>query len=447
MTTLTQTVRPLPTHADDPTKAGNYFVSNYPPFAYWSPANVGDAVAAVDQKPDTDKPLGLYVHIPFCRKRCHFCYFKVYTDRNAAAIGRYIQAVISEMKMYAERSFLEGRKPQFVYFGGGTPSYLSAKQLTELTDGLKAVLPWDDVEEISFECEPGTLTEKKLQAIRDFGVTRLSFGIENFDDHILDINGRAHLSKQVYAAYEWARKIGFPQINIDLIAGMLEETEENWIENVRRTIALDPDCVTIYQMEVPYNTTIYKRMKDEGKLVAPIADWDTKRRWVKYAFEELGKLGYATSSAYTAVKNPDTTRFIYRDSLWSGADLLSLGVSSFGHISGVHYQNEKAIDPYVEMVEAGQLPITRAYKINDDEALIREMILQIKKGYLDRTYFEDKFGVDIVGRFSETFLKYADLGFLTIHPTRIDIDIDLLLQIDTLLHEFFLPEHCGERYV
>src|SRR5678810_772058 len=121
---------------------------------------------------------------------------------------------------------------------------------------MKALLPWEHAREITFECESGTLTEPKLKAIREMGVTRLSLGVENFNDHILEINGRAHHSKEIARAYAYARSIDFPQINIDLIAGMVEETEENWKENIRKTIELQPDSVTIYQMEIPYNTTI-----------------------------------------------------------------------------------------------------------------------------------------------------------------------------------------------
>lgn len=443
MASLTQTVRSLPLADGHETRPGNYFVSNYPPFSFWTARQVPAVLEALDRPPAEGVPLGLYVHIPFCRKRCHFCYFKVYTDRNAAAIQEYIEAVVHELDIYAERAFIGERKPQFVYFGGGTPSYLSARQLTRLADGLTSLMPWDSAEEVTFECEPGTLTEKKLKAIRELGVTRLSLGIENFNDRILETNGRAHLSKQVYAAYEWARNVGFPQINVDLIAGMLEETEENWIENVRKTIELDPDCVTVYQMEIPFNTTIYQRMKAEGRLVAPVADWDTKRRWVKYAFEELEKNGYTVSSAYTAVKDPRRTSFVYRDSLWRGADLLAVGVASFGHINRVHYQNEKNIDPYVRRLRAGELPISRALPINREEATIREMILQLKTGRLDRGYFQRKFGLDVVDRFAETFKKYERAGFISIDEEQILLDRDVLLQVDATLHDFFLPEHRG----
>ncbi len=122
-------------------------------------------------------------------------------------------------------------------------------------------------------------------------MTRLSLGIENFDDEILRSNGRAHLSKEIYRAYQFARSIGFKQINIDLIAGMLNETEANWRECVRKAIDLAADCVTIYQMEIPFNTTIYQQMHEQGEIVAPVADWPTKRAWVDYAFSRVGAGG------------------------------------------------------------------------------------------------------------------------------------------------------------
>jgi oxygen-independent coproporphyrinogen-3 oxidase len=386
------------------------------------------------------------MHIPFCRKRCHFCYFKVYTDKDSAAIRGYIESALKEMSLYAAKPFVGGRKPNFVYFGGGTPSYLSVDQLKQLTDGMKSFLPWDEVEEVTFECEPGTLTDHKLQAIRDIGVTRLSLGVENFNDHILEINGRAHHSKEIERAYKFARHVGFPQINIDLIAGMLEETEENWRDCVRKTIEMAPDSVTIYQMEIPFNTAIYKQMKAEGRLVAPVADWDTKRRWVAYAFAEMEKAGYTVGSAYTAVRDKSKTKFIYRDRLWAGADLLSLGVASFGHINGTHYQNQHDFAPYVEKVNAGEFPVFRALTPTGDERLIREFVLQLKLGKSSIRYFNEKFSDDVLQRFATPLQTLKDWGFLTIEGDSLVLNRDGLLQVDRLLHEFFLPEHKNARY-
>lgn len=445
MSTATDTPPAKPA-LEKQTTAGNYFVSNYPPFSFWKPEAVGDVHEAIERPPAPDTPLGVYVHIPFCRKRCHFCYFKVYTDKDSSEIRAYTDAVRKELEAYASKPFIGGRKPNFIYFGGGTPSYLSVNQLKELTDNMKELLPWDEAEEVAFEAEPGTLTDHKLAGIREVGVNRLSLGVENLDDRILELNGRAHRSKEIIRAYNFARSQGFEHINIDLIAGMIEETEENWKENIKKTIDLAPDCVTIYEMEIPYNTTIYQRMKADGKLVAPVADWDTKRRWVDYAYNELQNVGYTITSATTAVKDPEKVKFVYRDRLWEGADLLSTGVASFGHIGGTHYQNYHEFDPYVERVNRGEFPVYRALTPSADEKLIREFILQMKLGHLDLSYFTQKFGVDPKVRFAEPLQRLKDWGFITIEGENLEMNREGLLQVDRLLHEFFLPEHRNKRY-
>ena len=428
------------------TTAGNYFVSNYPPFAFWKPELVGEVDRALDSVPAPGTELGLYLHIPFCRKRCHFCYFRVYTDKDATAIKGYLDLAIRELELYAARPFIGRRKPQFVYFGGGTPSYLSETQLQYLAGRMQAILPWDAAEEVTFECEPGTLTDHKLKTIRELGVTRLSLGVENFSDHILDINGRAHRSREIRRAYDYARELDFPQINIDLIAGMVEETEENWRDCVRQTIEFAPDSVTIYQMEVPYNTKIYQEMKAEGKLVAPVADWQTKRNWVSYAFAELEKAGYHIASGYTAVKQPERTRFVYRDSLWQGADLIGLGVASFSHVGGTHFQNLHDFEPYVAALRGGRLPLQRALTPTSEERLIRELALQFKLGHISRAYFQHKFGVDLLARFAEALARLRDWGVLEVEGDCLRLTREGLLQVDRLVQEFFLPQHRGTRY-
>ena len=193
------------------TEVGNYFVSNYPPFSQWKPEFVSEALDALNQPPRVDDALGLYIHIPFCRKRCLFCYFKVYTDKNASEIEVYLDALIKENELYSRMPAFQGRQLRFAYFGGGTPSYISEKQLRYLVDGLNRHVSWQNAEEVTFECEPGTIQKAKLQTLKDIGVTRLSLGIEHFDDEILAANGRAHLSPEVYRAYQWTREVDFPQ--------------------------------------------------------------------------------------------------------------------------------------------------------------------------------------------------------------------------------------------
>jgi oxygen-independent coproporphyrinogen III oxidase len=438
-----------PAGVQEQTEVGSYFVANYPPFSVWTKdAVAGDARPALAAPPPARVPLGLYLHIPFCRKRCHFCYFRVYTDKNAREVGQYLDVLAREWELYLEEPAIAGRKVDFVYFGGGTPSFLSTRQLEDLVGRLTARTPWTGAEEITFECEPGTLTESKLEAIRGMGVTRLSLGIENFDDHILELNGRAHRSPEVFKSYEFARALDFPQINVDLIAGMLGETEANWQSCVEKTLALDPDSVTIYQMELPYNTTISSDLlKGTGRFEDPVANWATKRRWVDQAFAALEEAGYHVGSAYTAAKDEAKTRFVYRDRLWEGADLVGLGVASFGHVSGVHMQNLDTWESYGAAVGRGEVPLGRAYRPTDEERMIRELVLQLKRGSIRPSYFRAKYGVDVLSRFKEAIASLqADRFLAQADEDGVRLTRSGLLRVDVLLPRFFLPAHAGIRY-
>ncbi|MCX7700632.1 MAG: coproporphyrinogen III oxidase family protein [Gemmataceae bacterium] len=430
------------------TGLGNYFVANYPPFSFWRPAHVPQALQAMQRPPVPDTPLGLYLHIPFCRKRCKFCYFRVYTDKNARDVEVYCDALVKEVELCSRMPVVGGRPLEFVYFGGGTPSYLSADQLRDLMTRLQKILPWSGAREVTFECEPGTLQKHKLETLREMGVTRLSLGVENFDRAILEFNGRAHHEEEIYRAYGWAREVGFQQINIDLIAGMVGETWENWKSCVRKTLELAPESVTIYQMELPYNTTFSKELpllgQDEPNL--SIADWPTKRAWVNAAFDELLAAGYEISSAYTLVRDRRRTQFVYRDSLWHGADMFGTGVASFGHLNGYHVQNLDRWEDYLAALDRDELPLNRALPTTPRDRLIRELILQLKTGRLDETYFARKFGVNIVEEFRDRFDELRDEGFLTYTDETVELTRAGLLQIDRHLPRFFDPQYRTSRY-
>ncbi len=417
------------------TEPGSYFISNYPPFSRWRAEEV-PAVLAAFAAPATAAPLGLYLHIPFCRKRCKFCYFRVYTDVAASDVERYSQVLAAEAALAARQPAVAGRTLRYVYFGGGTPSFLSVKQLERLVVGVHESFGWDDAEEVTFECEPGTLSEPKVKALATLGMTRISLGVENFDDVILEANGRAHLSAEILRSWDWIKAAGFPNTNIDLIAGMVGETFESWQQTVEKTLTLEPDSLTIYQMELPFNTVFVRDAKDGGGSV-PVADWPTKRQWVGWAFERAIEKGYAVSSGYTLVRDPARVHFRYRDMLWEGSDLVALGVASFGHLSGVHYQNEPHWDAYLKAVDAGRLPIHRGLVPTQRELLVREMVLQLKRGRLDAARLHGKYGIDPLVEWRDTWRALQAAG----HVEQIDPEPVLtragLLQVDALLPVFF----------
>jgi oxygen-independent coproporphyrinogen-3 oxidase len=418
----------------------NYFVANYPPFEAWSAQAIPEVRRGLGLAPRPETPLGVYVHIPFCRKRCRFCYYKVYTERPASEVSRYVSAIHRELAMHAQSAAITGRSADFIYFGGGTPSYLSGDELRRLAAGMQAVLPWSEGAEVTFECEPGTLRQAKIDAIREIGVTRVSLGVENFNQQILESNGRAHGERHIEPAYAMCREAGFPQINIDLISGMLGETDANWERCIERTLALEPDSVTIYQMEVPGNTGLFKDLTSGQLQSRELATWEQKRIWVDYAYQRLGEAGYHLSSGYTMVRE-SSTAFGYRDNLWRGADLIAAGVSAFGHVNGMHFQNDKHIESYLARVEAGELPLQRGYALSEEERMIREWVLQLKLGRVSFDYFFRKFGVDLRERFAPALQAIRDADLADYDHSELRLTRSGLLRVDTILPIFFAEEY------
>jgi oxygen-independent coproporphyrinogen-3 oxidase len=436
---------PAPQNHPAETGVGSVFVSNYPPYGAWKQEMAPEAEKALQAPPAADATLGLYLHIPFCRLRCKFCYFKVYTDKDGGQVAEYLEALAREVELYSALPAVAGRPLKFIYFGGGTPSFISSRQLRTLAERLRAAMTWSGVEEISFECEPGTLTRSKLETIRDLGVTRLSLGVEHFDDAILKENGRAHLSAEIDRCMPWIDDLGFDQLNIDLIAGMVGETWETWRDAVARTIALDPDSVTIYQMELPFNT-VYSRDLLGGAMRQPAAGWDLKRAWHDYAIDAMSAAGYEISSAYTMVKKGTQRPFVYRDAVWHGTDMIGAGVAAFSHMTGVHFQNVSEWGPYLEGMRGGRLPIDRAFRTSRDEQLVRELILQLKLGRISGDYFRNKFEVDIFETFRQAFDRLEKRRMLHRSRGAVELSRTGLLQVDSLLPEFFDSQYRNARY-
>lgn len=437
---------PRPAGIIDPADVGSVFVSNYPPYGAWRADQVEEAMAALDTPCTGDAPpLGLYLHIPFCRVRCRFCYFKVYTEKDSSQVRSYLAGLTTELQLLARRPAVAGRPLHFLYFGGGTPSYISVKDLRSLVATIRSLFACDRLEESTFECEPGTLTQPKVDAIRAAGLTRLSLGVETFDDEVLKENGRAHLSAEIYRCLPWIRAAGFEQLNIDLIAGMVGETWETWKENVRRTIEIAPESVTIYQMELPHNTR-YSQDALEGRLAGRTAGWADKRAWHAYAFEQLEASGYEMSSAYTMVRRGRGATFVYRDAVWHGCDMLGTGVASFSHVGGVHFQNDPEWDGYLRGLEEGRLPLSRALRMTPAERMTREAILQLKLGRLEGEYFRRKFGEEITARFGQVFERLETQGMLRRTAEGVELTREGLLRVDHLLPELYAPQYRDTRY-
>ena len=246
-------------------------------------------------------------------------------------------------------------------------------------------MPWDAAAKSPSSASRARSSSTSWKCFASTGVTRLSLGVENFEPEILQFNGRAHLEEEIYRAYGWARDLGFPQINIDLIAGMVGEDWDNWRDCVRKTIALAPECVTIYQMELPYNTVFSQGTEGDRQRRADAG----RRRLADEAGLGEVRLRRAREGRLRGLERDDRGEGQGEDavrlprSLWHGADMFGTGVASFGHVDGVHVQNVDTWEQYIEKLDAGELPLGRAFPTTERDRLIREMMLLLKTGHLD----------------------------------------------------------------
>lgn len=439
-------IAPPSLECDEPC-AGNYFVSAYPPFSTWTKENVSAVQELLDlpQRSQNATPLGLYLHIPFCAQRCAYCYYLSHADASKQEIGNYVETILREAALYVEKLALAGRRPAFVYFGGGTPTLLTERQLEHLLSDVQRSFPWTEAREVTLESAPKSVTPAKMRIARHLGVTRLSLGTQVFDDRVLRANGRIHLERDIERAYAAVRDAGFDVVNIDLMVGLLGETEASFMRSLERIIDMRPESVTIYQLEIPRNTPLYRALAG-STLDEPLITWDVKRARLARGFAGLERAGYHVRSAYAAVLDPDRHRFVYQDEQYQGADVLGMGLSSFSYLSGIHFQNTTSMPTYVADVNADRLPLARAYPLNEQERALREFVLQLKLGFVETSGFCAKFGVDALERFAEPLSRLADRAWIELDCDGVRMTREGLLRVDRLIPEFYPAHHRESPY-
>jgi len=249
----------------------------------------------------------------------------------------------------------------------------------------------------------------------------------------------------VDAAYTAIRRVGFPVVNLDLMVGLPGESDETVTATLERVIHWAPESVTVYQLEIPLNTRLYRQATQDAD-ERPIPGWPTKRARLGRCFGRLEQAGYVVRSAYAAVRDPTRHRFLYQDAQYGGGDLLGIGVASFSYLGGLHFQNRASYRAYREDLAAGRLPLERARALTKEEKWIREFVLRLKLGQVALEDLRRKYGVDVAGRLADPLAELAELGYLTIERGDVRLTREGLLRVDRLLPAFYLPEHCGVRY-
>ncbi len=356
--------------------------------------------------------INLYVHIPFCINRCTFCCCFSIGKQPEAIVEEYINTLKKEVELLVRTSRFENAAIRYIYFGGGTPTYLSAKQLEDLIRFLKSRL--NILPDAGFTCETspettvGSAGKERLQALLENGVNRLSMGIQSFDDNILKLIGRKHGAKTAISAYRNSSEAGFTNMNIDLMFGLPEQTLEKWEADLKIATDLNPGWISSYRLRIE-NLKMHGAFVREADL---FPDKETVLLMNIMSIEKLTDSGYQQAQAPHTFLLPSKVQFTPRHHL--GEEELGLGVSARSYLDGVRYENFHNLKRYMVSVDEGQLAISFAGKYSKRQQMERETVMMFRgpKG-VNRGDFSTRFGLDADRVFGERLQRLKKAGMIT----------------------------------
>lgn len=383
----------------------------------------------------------IYVHIPFCIKKCDFCYYKSYDikfDEKAGVPNDYFEALLQEIDLYRERKVFDGRICNTIYIGGGTPSLMSLAQIEKLFGKFKQTFNYSSDIEICCEVRPGRETSReKLKLLHEMGVNRISIGCQSLNDSVLRANGRNHNVKWFYNTYDIVRENKFKTVNVDIMSGMVGDNEESFMETVSKVIELRPENIAIYKMELYLNSELSKKVKKNGLRV--ITDSE-EADWVRKAYEFILAQSYSLSCNFSFVSDLANIHSHQRH-VWLGEDMIGFGVSSHSKLGLCIYQNDNNIKNYLDMLADDKIPIKRAYKYLPRDEMARDIIFGIKKLKYDTNIFSSKYGIDVEDVFGDQLDFLVDSDFIERKDNMLLTTLEGAIYADDIIKIFYPPEH------
>ena len=361
----------------------------------------------------TQAPLSLYVHIPFCDTLCYFCGCTTMVTSSRERIADYIALLkqeIHRMAFYIKKQ----RRVVQMHWGGGTPSYLDPDQISDLGAFIRERFAFADDAEISIEIDPRGLTREHMQAFRQFGTNRISIGVQDFDERIQRAVNRIQPEELTRQAMEWAAEVGIQSINLDLIYGLPLQTVTSFEETLKRIVPMSPHRIAVFNFAyVPW-------MKPHQKLIHPedLPSVETKLELLKMTIERLTQAGYRyIGMDHFAKPEDDLTisqqeKTLHRNfqgySTHAGADLFGFGMSSISHFGDVYAQNAKTIKEYAEAVNNGQFPVKLGYRMTCDDRVRKYVIMRLMCDLeLKKLDVERRFGI-LFDEYFDTSLDRLD---------------------------------------
>lgn len=380
------------------------------------------------------KKIGIYVHIPFCRMKCQYCDFVSYPGRSAEEITAYLSALCREGRIYARRYANAGDviSAQSLYIGGGTPTCLTGGQLFTLFGHLREFFQLSKGIEITVEANPGTLEREELECLQETGCNRLSLGVQSFSAHELRVLGRIHTPQEVVRNFTLARKVGFLNINLDLMYGLPGQSLQTWRNNLRQAVELGPEHLSLYQLNIEKGTP-FAHLVEKGLL----AEFDQDEAFAMYReaiayLQENGYVHYEISNFAL----PGRESF-HNQLYWRNEEYLGLGAGAAGFLHGVRYRNTADLAEYREQLTHGELPISEEEVINEELSMAETIFLGLRLlAGVNKERFKQKHGISIAERYGQVLEKLLEQGLLQETATEIALSSKGLYVANLVMQEF-----------
>lgn len=351
-------------------------------------------------KMEASAPLELYIHIPFCVKKCDYCDF-LSGPANRSRQEAYVTALLKEIRSL---SYDGGRQVVSVFFGGGTPSLIEAAFIEKILFNLKEKFSVSPEAEITIEANPGTLTQEKLEIYRRAGVNRLSLGLQSADDRDLRMLGRIHTYEEFLESFFLARKCGFSNINVDLISAIPGQTLEGWHRNLRTAAELGPEHISAYSLIVEEGTPFASRELD-------LPDEDTEYSMYEDTAKILSEYGYHQYEISNYAK--EGMECIHNIGYWKRREYLGLGLGAASLYEEVRFSNTRDMEEYLAGSSKPEQIRMEVQHLTQRDEMEEFMFLGLRMtdGVLEKD-FADYFGVPLSQIYGKVLHKYEQMGFL-----------------------------------
>ncbi len=402
-----------------------------------------------------DRPLSLYIHIPFCRSACYFCGCNVIFTSKEDKKTKYIEYLKKELAILASH-LNTNRTVTQMHFGGGTPTFLSPEQLDDVITTIKQIFPnFAHDAEISCEVDPRYFTVEHMEVLKKGGTNRLSFGVQDLDPQVQETIHRIQPFETTQNVVKIARDAGINSINIDLIYGLPYQTKESFRKTIEQIVTLNPDRLAVFNYaHVPWMMKTQRKF-DETTFAPPA----TKLEILKDTIEFFTKTGYKMvgmdhfakpeDELFRAIEKGELHRNFQGYTTKGGADLIGIGLTSIGDGVDYYVQNFKDLETYEKVLDSGHLPVFKGYSLSDDDILRQYVIMELMSNFaLDMRKVEEKFGINFREYFDdalEMLKEFEEAELISISEDKIEVSQtgtmlirNISMPFDAYLHK--IPE-------